>query len=295
MSLLLTFALILSFIPITTYASENKEADVSDDEASIYLSAFEKTSFQAEKLKKYEKDLSNGEIKNASTEYIESLILRAASSSDNVDGIYEDLESYGTYLINPTDSNTLITPMSSADSDVTINTPSIYYNAYNNTWTVSCGGYWKNNNWSEITALPGNVGGTDGFGVYYTSITQPYKSSVVNVSASLSNADYSRSVSTTNRADGDGALGFGFRIQDYTYLIDPISVAYVGYRWSGLCNYDTYFGSYGGVATGYYSHTYNSAKIQSVSFDSSKKVSVSFTNASYGWTGYGNDKRFGVQ
>lgn len=198
------------------------------------------------------------------------MILKAASSDSNVDEIYNELESYGSYVMDPVDSNSLVSPMSSSGSDVTINTPTIYYNAYNNTWTVSCGGYWKNNNWNEAISVPGNVGGTDGFGVYYTSITQPYKSSVISVSASLGNSDYSKTVSTTNRSDGDGAIGFGFRLQDYTYLTGPVTVGYVGYKFSGLCNYDSYFGNYGSVATGYYSHTYSSAYINNISIDSTK-------------------------
>lgn len=41
----------------------------------------------------------------------------------------------------------------SSSSDVTVSTPTIYYNAYNKTWTVTCGGYWKNMNWEKDKAL----------------------------------------------------------------------------------------------------------------------------------------------
>lgn len=72
---------------------------------------------------------------------------------------------------------------------------------------------------------------------------------------------------------------------------------YVGYEWYGTCTYDSWFGSYSGVATAYYIHTWSSATINSISFGQQGKVagiSVSITNQQNSFIGYSSDRTFGV-
>ena len=134
-----------------------------------------------------------------------------------------------------------------------------YYEAWNNCWSVTCGGEWNNTNYGGYI---NDVGGDDGFGVGYTNSSNPYKSSVVSCSAYLTDANNRYYESTSNRSDGDGSKGFGFRLQDGWQNIGN----YVGHKWSGVCTYDNWFGNYNGVATAYYIHTYNEANLKSVTF-----------------------------
>jgi hypothetical protein len=293
LSIILTLVLILHLCILNVSAAEI-ETTVPNNSNSLYLSAKDKSDFKKIKDKDFNKNLKEGKIKKADIKRIEELMLTAVSDmyADKA-AIYAELETYGSYVMNP--SNDEITAFT-YNGDVTVSTPTVYYNSYNNTWTVTCGGFWKNNNWMNDRVVNGYMGGQDGFGVGYTSITGTYQSSVVSASAYLNDGIVNESAPTSNRSDGDGSQGFGFRIQDYTYASGS-STYYVGKNFGGLCNYDSWFSSFGAVATGYYSHNYNGVSISSVNFGVSGKtggVNVLFTNSSYGWTAYGFDKRFGV-
>jgi hypothetical protein len=275
-------------------ANEQTEVISAVSNNDEYISANEKITFAQVKDKEYKNNLSRGQLKKADQKKIESLIMEAQSFYADKEAIYAELESYGTYVINPSDEE--LTTMSQ-QGDVAVSTPTVYYNSWNKTWSVSCGGQWISNAWnSDNYTLPGNVGGTDGFGVGYTSVTGTYKSSVVSVSGGLTDGAQ-KSSSTSSRSDGDGSKGFGFRVQDYIYMSDAVTNRYVGYTWTGLCNYDSWFSNFGAVATGYYTHTYRSCNINSVSFGIEGKsagVSVDISVKDQGFTTYGNDKRFGV-
>lgn len=151
----------------------------------------------------------------------------------------------------------------------------------------------ENSNWMD-SLKTGNVGGQDGFGVGYTNIGSSYKSSVVSVSAAIRDQSGTISKTTTNRSDGDGSKGFGFRLQDY---VTSDGNSYVGYKWSGSCTYDSNFGSYSGIATGYYLHTWSSTSINSVSFGIEGKtagIDIEFSSTANSFTAFGSDKKFGT-
>lgn len=296
LSYLLVFVLMMNLFTLSISAEENTDYNLKSNKGSVYFSAKTKTNFKNTKDKEYNTKLKGGKIKKANTKKIEELMLEEISSVyADKKAIYSSLESYGCYVLNPS-SEELITFSSS--SDVTVSTPTIYYNAYNKTWTVTCGGYWKNMNWEKDKALPGNVGGQDAFGIGYTSVTGTYKSSVVSVSGYINDGRIKKSVSTSNRSDGDGSKGFGFRLQDYVYADSgTLFIYYVGYQFGGLCNYDSNFSSFGAVATGYYIHTWDKATINSITFGVNGKtagVSASIANSSYSWPAYGSDSRFGL-
>lgn len=99
----------------------------------------------------------------------------------------------------------------------------------------------------------------------------------MSASAYMTDVNSNYRASTSNRSDGDGSKGFGFRIQDHWK-----SGYYVGHKWSGLCTYDRWFGNYNGVATAYYIHTYDSASLESVDFGFDGKtagISATITNS----------------
>ncbi|MPM05590.1 hypothetical protein SDC9_51880 [bioreactor metagenome] len=163
---------------------------------------------------------------------------------------------------------------------------------------MTCGGTWDTAQWfNDGNSTSGNVGNYDGFGVGYTGTSGTYSSYVMRASGMLTN-DLSgselRTISTNNRSDGDGSLGFGFRLQDsIVYLSGAYS--YIGKEWSGSCTYDSNFGSYSGIATGYYVHTWETAVLSSVTFGvNNQTAGVNFTiiDEAYFFQAFGSDKVF---
>lgn len=179
--------------------------------------------------------------------------------------------------------------------DVSIYAPEVYYQASDKTWVVSCGGKWLTGNaLPTFSIFETNIGGPEAFGVGYTSIKTTYNSAVVKSYAYIVDNSGSQKETTNNRSDGDGSVGFGFRLQDRQFST-PNFTTYVGYIWYGACTYDSQFASYNAVATGYYTHTYASAKIKSVNFGvqgSNAGVTVSVSNESNSFTGYSTDTKF---
>ncbi|WP_167957727.1 hypothetical protein [Anaerosporobacter faecicola] len=298
-SLILAVTMFL-ILPTTKVCAMDSNVGSDNTDGSIYMSAEEKMNFKSTNDQKFQNDMIEGRAKEYNKDYVESLMLEAAiESTENITDIYSELETYGCYVMNPieTDNNKSIKSFASSDSsDVSLSTPTVYYNAYNNTWTVTCGGYWKTTNWQKDFLTTGNVGGQDGFGVGFTNTSGSYKSAVVSCSAFITD-DKGTYVSTSNRSDGDGSKGFGFRLQDYVRTTGLYNY-YIGYKWSGLCNYDTWFGNYSGIATAYYIHTYKSASISSVSFGVDGKnagINASISNESNSFQCFSNDKKFGVQ
>ena len=183
----------------------------------------------------------------------------------------------------------------SGPEDVDIYAPEIYYQASDQTWVVSCGGKWKKGNalpWVSIAVT--TIGDPDAFGVGYTSIKSEYNSAVLKSYAYIEDNTGSQRETTEIRSDGNGALGFGFRLQDRQFKTSTFT-SYVGHIWYGACTYDKDFATYNAVATGYYSHTYSSCKVSEVSFGvqgQSAGVTVKLTNEKKGFTGYGTDTKF---
>ncbi len=290
-SILLVIVLLVNINTTNVFAETNRPFN---KDGSVYLSAEEKTEFQISKDKEYKKQLKHGLVKQSDKDYIEALMLEANSFYSDKSVIYSELEEYGCYVINPSDDE--IVTFSDA-SDIYLSTPTIYYNAYNMTWTVTCGGNWTNNRWSYDNPFLGSVGGQDGFGVGFTQVSGNNTGAVVSASAYLYDGISTYS-STSYRSDGDGSKGFGFRLQDYTRLEQSTMLTrYVGHTFSGLCNYDRYFGSMSGIATAYYIHTWSSATISSVSFGIEGKtagINATISGSSNSFIAYSADRRFGV-
>ena len=287
----LTAAMAMS-VGIPAFASENVEVNENlqaVSEKAVYMNASEKMNFANQMDVLYQNAVNNGTMERASREEIDLLIEQVTfASGAERKALVQKLSEYGVYVYE-TESDFAIAPLSDS-GDVTLVKPTVVYEATDKTWTVTCGGNWLNTSWS--TVLAGNVGGLDGFGVGYTNISGTYNSAVVRSSAYITDQDRSNTNRTTNRSDGDGSKGFGFRLQDRR-----VGSTYVGYIWYGACTYDYRFGSYSGIATAYYIHTYDSASIESVSFEVNKKtggLTVNVSNSNESFVAYSNDTRFGV-
>jgi hypothetical protein len=194
---------------------------------------------------------------------------------DDIDTIASAMENYGVYIYDSESGSSTMSAMSTDVSDVKVSAPIISYNSSKRQWTVTGGGYWKNTSYiNDVGLLSHNIGGNDAFGVGYTSTSGTYSSAVVSLYGYIENADCTVVKSTTDRTDGDGKSGFGFRLQDY---VIPSSIPYaapdyVGYRFCGQCIYNSNFTNYHGNATTYYVHTWNNTAVSSVSFGISGKV-----------------------
>lgn len=285
--------LLISTTNTTVFASESTSYQNEVDTVSVYMDAKGKTDFSTKMDAIYETSIMEGEIIEPSREDIDFLMEQVTFAKNNEDKeiFKQKLSEYGVYLY-PAEE---IAQNRSGSGDVTLTAPHIFYQAWENSWTVTCGGNWNTLNWGD-NILPGNIGGLDAFGVGYTNSTLPYKSYVMHSTAYLSDGiDSNHNVSTTNRSDGDGSKGFGFRLQDYTYGI--LIHTYVGLTWYGACTYDNYFSSYNGVATAYYVHTYDTANISSVTFGAQGKtagVNIEITSKENSFIAYSNDTRFGA-
>ncbi len=283
----LTAAMAMS-VGIPAFASENMEVNENlqaVSEKAIYMDASEKMNFANQMDILYQNAVDNGTMERASREEIDLLIEQVTfASGAERKALVQELSEYGVYVYE-TESDFAIEPLSDS-GDVTLVKPTVVYEATDKTWTVTCGGNWLNTSWET------SVGGAEGFGVGYTNTSGTYNSAVVRSSAYITDQDRRNTNRTTNRSDGDGSKGFGFRLQD-----SRIGSTYVGYIWYGACTYDYRFGSYSGIATAYYIHTYNSASITSVSFGVDGKtggLNVELSNTKESFVAYSNDTRFGV-
>lgn len=252
--------------------------------SSVYMSAADKHAFAAEKEREYAQN-TNAQVNSAidQQDKIDQLILRAASSSNpsEVTAIQKELEMFGVYLYK---SGTDAPSTRSSNSDVNISAPDIYYNTGENTWTVATGGYWRNDEWKRDHGVAGTVGDPDAFGVGYSNVSGTYSAHIVRQTASINNgktgSDY-EGILTSNRSDGDGQNGFGFRLQDEVILSNVFgSLEYIGAKWAGACTYDYDFAEYNGNAYSYYVHTYRSCTISELEFNITNPPAVTFSISS---------------
>ena len=242
-----------------------KEGEYTVNSPPVYIDAGEKLDFIAEKQVEYGELIEAGEAIDYDFEVVNELTLRAGCAAEEErQVINQQLERYGVYEF-PTEivSAGGIMPMADG-SDVKINNPIVYYYLVSDRWSVTTGGYWLTGNYDNSIILSGqDVGGLDGFGVAFTESAN-YNSSVVSVSARLETSSGEK-VTTSNRSDGNGREGFGFKLQDKYMRVDE-AYKYLGYTWYGICYYDSDFASFSTTATSYYIHTYDKAYIDSITF-----------------------------
>ena len=278
----------LSFSSSAAEVSLKPQHDITTN--VVYSSSADKIAF-AEKMDKLHEN-ANPICKNTAEtqQLVDSLIEEATfATGSEKDRVLEELATYGVYLYSTTSPSI---QARSSNSDVYINIPSVYYNTSGRTWIVTCAGYWKNDNWFNDGSLGyGNMGGEDAFGVgfFNTSGTYDENTIVMSSNAYITDQDRNRTVTTTNRLDGNGSLGVGFRLQDYTYNVYQEGPKYVGYRWYGSCTYNSAFENYNGCAAAYYAHTYKSTVISDINFGITGKtggVSVTFSSTNNQFLAY---------
>lgn len=287
---------LIIMIGMVAPASAKGLIEPTGNSASILLDAGSKIDFAKQMDARFARELQQGMVRRGTIEEIDALLIKAAFATDTErQSINRQLSSLGVYEYVPArNPRNAIVPFSGS-GDVSVDQPLVYYETWENTWTISFAGTWNNDNWREQILL-GNVGGEDGYGVGFTN-TGTYKSSVIRSFCYIADQNGGNTVSTVNRSDGDGSKGFGFRLQDYTKREQNGSVSYSGYKWFGYTTYDNWFGNYSGVATAYYIHTWNSTSITGVTFGYDGKsagINVTFSTDSNRFIGFSSDKTFGV-
>lgn len=290
-----SMALCIFLTSVTTvYAKEVETTkDVNDVcVASVELTAQEKSEFATLMQNKYEKAIVNDVQKKATISENEELVTRvAALTGEEKESFLYELESRGVYeLVKEKETNN---HSRVGTSDILMRTPSTYYDASNRCWYVTYSGKWLNDNWNTGNIVS-NIGDPDAYGISYTQTSGTYSTYVMSSFAHIYDEDETEYLSTRNRSDGNGANGFGFRLQDYTSS-SGVQKKYIGYCWGVTCTYSESFSSYNGVATGYYIHTYNEAYISSLTIGVEGKtggVSCTIQNANKSFVAYSNDIRF---
>lgn len=208
-----------------------------------------------------------------------NLNLKNAPSSE----IETTMESMGLYKLK-TPQKAQIKHFAEGNS-VTIYSPDIYYASGTNQWWVSASGHWNDDSALDDIGIwlsnVQNVGGQDGYGVAFTNLSGKYNSAFKGGSCTISDTN-GKTNSTTNRSDGNGKYGFGYRLQDYGYNHNR----YVGKGFTSIGKYDIKFTNLNGIATQYYDHTWSGCTIDSITFGVSGKsagldVSVSDKNSNF--------------
>lgn len=286
-------------------------SSASVEPSSSYIIVKAKEDLKAYADSKMSMSLSNSSLAVVNQEQVNYLLAKSAAFNDS--SVEPLLEKYGVYKLNLPENieKESIGVFATDNSNITMSKPSIYYDATTKEWVVVGGGYWHTDKWIEyIPSVWGfggagstkSVGGTDGFGVAYTSTGGKYTSLVKSSYAYMSDGS-GNEISTTVRADGDGKQGFGFKLQDklrkiddlFGYFADTRDFTYIGKHFAGLSRYDSNFTNYSGVATSYYLHTYSEASISSLKFGISGKTAgldFTITNSQYSFPGFSSDTRF---
>lgn len=225
-------------------------------QASVYMNEKAKIAFKKSQDAIYRKDTQSGKIQDISEEQLADLIEEFMFSEfwsyDEATAFEDKLASYGIYQFETTNS---VQPNIYMPNTKVLY-PKLFYNANDNTWIVACGGYCEPKELA-VQLVPQDYGEPERFGVHFTKTAGTYDAYVLSVTANITDQDEKEMAETTNRSDGDGAQGFMFELQDYTYkdgILDS-EIKYVGYRWYGACTYSDGFENYGGNVTAIYQHT----------------------------------------
>ena len=300
-AVIMLITVVLSSLLIPVSAREIETDDLTEHRVKA------KVAFASSKDQQLKTDLKQGKIKSFNESEVNSLkeAYSFSSSLDEKIELASKLEEYGVYVFTDATEEkrggistyALIGAFpTSGANDMTLNTPTIFYDGSAHTWTVTCGGSWNNDNYAPYIGIGKKIGDPDAFGVGFTSIKNNYTSYVVSAYAYLEDSLGINRTTTYNRSDGDGSKGFGFRLQDEYQAYALTQSLYVGYRWYGSCTYDYNFVYYSCVATGYYIHTYSSAEITGINFGVDGKtagISVSISNVQKSFEAYSADLKLG--
>ncbi len=241
------------------------------------------------------------EVKKARREKINNELLELTANGIDIREIDQKMKEYGLIRLEvPQDSSNIYY---STASDITLNTPSIYYDYQANEWTVSGGGNWITNAWKYDSTAANqilcpasqNLGGVDSIGISLHDPSGTYNASMVDCQGYYS--DGAGNYTLIQYADNNNyAQGITFSYQDIITDSTPMDSnwddwKYKGKNFSALATYSSAFVNYGGNANTFYAHTWNSTTINSVTLGTSG-ASVTFSSSNNRFTAYSPDTSF---
>lgn len=295
---ILSFIFLIAVIPMNGIVAYPEEVNFAHEIIR------EKTEFAERKDREYRADLEQGRILKYDKDEINRLESEYAfaTSAEKKNEILSSLKRYGAYIFesvvaekqkNVQDISLMAMSSVPTSNDIEFVPINMIYESIERSWTVTSGGQWLNSN-CYTSGLPGTVGDPDAFGVGYTRINSTYNSMVTGAYAYLCDETGGNRKVTYYRSDGNGALGFGFRLQDEIFG-EGVLRRFSGYKWYGSCTYDRYFASYACLATQYYAHTYNIAQISSITFGIQigggiiTQVAITVSNETYSFKVFSRD------
>lgn len=247
--------------------------------------------------KGYEKTIE-GKIRN---DQVEELICKMQANVIEESYACSELEKLGVYKLDYPEEE--ITPYATEPSNVDLNTPSIAYDSYDNSWIVCGGGWWPNDSdwqkdipWLSV-GTEANIGGYDGIGVKLYNTSGTYDTYVMESRLYYTDGEGNEYYGK-NPSLFDGRAGTYFEYQDKVVANtnNQAGVSYVGKHFAVMIKYDSKFSKFNGYARTQYTHTWSSANISDVQFEAnqdSPKFAVTIVNAAKSFTCYSTgEKKF---
>lgn len=286
----LMLALVISMISVpAAFATEQSGTPPFDVVKAKKELAQKYKSENAKSLTKEQKDKRNKEVQ---------LILNSAAAGETLaDEARTKLEKMKVHKLEMPKEEAGISIMSQPN-DIQMNAVDIYYDSYANTWHVTGGGWWKNDNWASDSpyfsnpsvGAEKNMGQRDlvGIAFYSTSGTTPTSSSSMGYWTNQSGWNDS----STSPSHGNSSSGVAFEYQDKVRVVslNPTKGTYLGKGFSATMTFDSDFADFNGKARSFHSHTWSQTYISAVSLNvsTSPGFSVTFANGGDGYSVYNN-------
>ena len=283
MKKLILFTIITIILVVFTFPENINAKDGTSDIVNLKYSLMKK----AKKKEALKSSKGLKRVKSMSSKDKEKILLDMMIEGTDQSVIDKKMEDLGVYRLHT--PKVKKNEYSSINiKDVSIEEPSIYYNAREEEWFILMRGNWENDNWwnnrpsgplffpriywNIYKGFSIDMGGRDGFGVSFTSVSDEYNTRLKRSNAIISDGNGNER-RTEHRSDGDSAVGFGFQLQDVIrvntepgFYVSLEECGYIGKRFTGMAVYDEEFANYSGIMTAYYMHTYNDAYLYEVDF-----------------------------
>ncbi|WP_223068319.1 hypothetical protein [Paenibacillus caui] len=293
-----TLSLVLAFFLLLgqTVFAQQENPQNQKPEYDIVKAKKELAEKYADKKKSY---LSEEEM-NKRTREVEKVLNELAADIAAGKKTKEDakniLEKMEVYILEEPEQNDI--SILSTGTDLTLNPVMMTFDSNTSRWTLTGGGYWKNDNWFyDKTGVwwgyvgeTKNMGGVDSIGITLFNTGGSYKTSVVSSLGSVTDHN-GWTVYMYNPSHGDGKYGVAFDYQDKIKLTkvdsfgpyDSSDFTYFGSGFAASVSYDSNFVYYNGYARTMYAHTWDTTTINNIGFSGSGGqygVTVNFSTSS---------------
>ncbi|QUH29615.1 hypothetical protein [Vallitalea guaymasensis] len=283
------FALVLIIVMAIPYVSYAQTSNIkSEKEIKDKKDLVKQAKLNFENLK-----VSNNNL----LEEGNKLLLELYSEGYSEKYIAEEAKKYGIYVLISEEEPEM--SMRSTETNADVSKPLISYNATDDTWTVTGGGYWTSEyafyNDTELKwdtgKRTGAIGKLDVGGISITNIHGNTEGVMIEDAYLCSGDQYKlndnnkiRNIKTVNDTKG---VAISFQDAYYDFTGEDI---YQGYRWAIQAKFTSEFANISCNIKSYFLHTYKSANIGKFHFHSDGTFDVDMENAEYSWDKYSQSK-----